>query len=61
MTEKTGGGPDDDEPEPPATDEPDYARYGEVKLGNGQLLMYDVDVREAWIQSDISLSLAEST
>lgn len=61
MTENTRAGPDDVGAERPATDEPDYARYGDVKLGNGQLLMYDIDIPEAWIQSDISLSLGELT
>lgn len=40
--------------------EPDYARYKEVHL-EGQVLLYDVDEPDAWIQSDVVLPLEDVT
>lgn len=60
MTEITQGGPEDDRSTEMVRDEPDYARYKEVHL-EGQVLLYDVDETEAWIQSDVALPIEDVT
>lgn len=61
MTEISQGGPRGDSPSTPDTDDCDFTRYAEVNLEDGQVLLYDVEVTEAWIQSDVAIPREDVT
>lgn len=61
MTEISQGGPRGDSPSTTDTDDCDFTRYAEVNLEDGQVLLYDVEVTEAWIQSDVAIPREDVT
>lgn len=61
MTEITQGGPTGERPSTTDGDDCDFTRYAEVNLEDGQVLLYDIDVTEAWIQSDVAIPLEDVT
>lgn len=59
MTEITQGGPKGDRTPTPDRDNRDFTRYAEVNLEDGQVLMYDIEVTEAWIQSSVAFPIED--
>lgn len=59
MTEIKQGGPTGDRPSTPDQDNCDFTRYAEVNLEDGQVLLYDIEETEAWIQSDVAIPLQD--
>lgn len=59
MTEITQGGPNDEGSPEQVRDDHDYTRYAEVLLEDGQVLLYDIEETEAWIQSDVAVPVEE--
>lgn len=52
--------PDDSYGRPTAgPDASQYDRYGRVETANGELIVYDRDDEEGWIQSDVAADLEE--
>lgn len=61
MTEITQGGPNDEGSPKLVQDDHDYTRYAEVVLEDGQVLLYDIEETEAWIQSDVAIPMEDVT
>lgn len=59
MTE-TANAPDDYEFTTLGPDAQEYEAYAMVTLDAGQVLLYDVDDEDAWIQSDTAVSLPDN-
>lgn len=60
MTAATRDGDSEDEFTTMGPDARDYGRYAEVHLEDERVLLYDQDDETAWIQSDVSVPLAEA-
>lgn len=59
MTRITPDDPDRDSSPGIDRDGPDYERYRNVNLENGNVLLYDPEHLEAWIKSDLALPIED--
>lgn len=64
MTEITQDPPEDDEflwINPDHPDDLGFERYADVRLEDGQVLLYDLEETDAWIQSDVTVPIEDVT
>lgn len=59
MTEITQGGPMGKNTPSSEQVARDFRRYPVVNVEDGEILLYDIEVTDAWIQSDLSVTLEE--
>lgn len=61
MTEITQGSATGDRQSTTDLDDRDFTRYAGVNMEDGQVLLYDTEETEAWIQSDVAVPREDQT